>query len=651
MILHAILLWSLVSAHVLGGACLLRWLLPKESPWFGFILPSLAVPLVANFIEHGLALSFLSRLLPFTTVGSVGLMIAARGAWRALWKPTVLFLLAFAFTLTLRYFKPDIGFMRDGPIDLFLISNFCMGGTLPPDSTWMAGFKETSYYDFPHYAASVLTRLLGVDAGTGFNVAGALLNAFIYFCVGSIAWRLSRRRLWVALLTVVMTMTAINGAAPILYLTHSPFGEPDDATNPYMRGDDTDTLPFAFDHYLTRIHGDPDTHELIPLGYSSWVGCYHSVEAGQFLTLFAVYCLVELMRRRRSNLPWVGLAAGPFVMLDSSTWGVPLVGSLFLIGAAWCWRNRVSPRNWRLVVAAAFAVVALLTPQLVDFLQVRTPGASITSAGHIQLNEFVIQWWPLFVPWFALVPFWRRMEPAARVIWFFVPAGFLLMEFIPMGCRLDATGKLWGYLFGAGWAVYISSLLGMRSFFTRGLVAGMVLACAASAGFWYSYYTTHLDVAAIGYLDGRGGMRTDPVKARIFAEVSKLDHVIMMPGKDTWSYADNAMMADLTHNSNYVAWCWHEDLNFNPNSFGEGGRRDAAINALYDGKCADPLGFLQAENISALVIWPDDQITDATLSKLKEQLAVNYVYRDFHSTDPGAPNAGVFVKRSNLSQL
>ena len=50
LLLRAVLLWSLVSLHVVGGAAVFRRFFPRESPWWGFFLPSLA--LVACAGQH-----------------------------------------------------------------------------------------------------------------------------------------------------------------------------------------------------------------------------------------------------------------------------------------------------------------------------------------------------------------------------------------------------------------------------------------------------------------------------------------------------------------------------------------------------------------------------------------------------------------------
>ena len=62
LLLRAVLLELLVCFHVIGGAVLFRRLFPRESPWLAFILPTLVVMCLFNFIEHFIALPNLAWL-------------------------------------------------------------------------------------------------------------------------------------------------------------------------------------------------------------------------------------------------------------------------------------------------------------------------------------------------------------------------------------------------------------------------------------------------------------------------------------------------------------------------------------------------------------------------------------------------------------
>jgi len=652
IVLRAIMLWSLVSIHIVGGACLFRRLFPRESPWLGFIVPSLAFVVACNFFEHGLVMTALRWLLPVTFVGSVWMVVSRKTHGRFLWKPTVVFLLAFTIPFVLRCIEPDIGQMRDGPMDACLISNFTLCNTLPPDSTWMPGYKLMYYYDFQHYAASVLTRLFSLDLGTGFNVSSALLQSFILFCTGAIAWRVGKHRFWIALLAVLMTATALTGINDYLWFYEPNFKNPDDATILLNTADVNNPNHVPFDHFIKRYHDYWSIHELIPLGYSVWTGGFHDVMGGQFLALFSVMCLIEMMRRRRTDIPWIGALAAVPLLLVTSTWGVPLVTLFFLAGAGWCAWSGIAPRNWRAVAIGVAAVCACLTPLLVYFLKVRTPYFSFDKDSNTQFYEFLFQWWPYYIPWLLLLFYWRKLNPATKIVLIITALLLIGLEFYNIGARRDTTGKTWGMLYGTAWAVFIPTMLGTRSYILRGVAALFVIACVISTCFWVDYVHRTMNPDDFCLLSGQGDLRTDPAKGRIYKTVSMVNHKIILVGKSTWCFSVNPLLATLSDNKAYVAWCFYCATLFNPDSFDEASVRDKDVNDIYAGKKDDAEQFLRDHHIAMLVIWPDDNIPNDVLNKLRSELTLGYLYKDCRGMNPApdAPNAGVFVDRLSIPQ-
>ena len=648
LLLRFCLLWGLVAVHILGGAILFRRLCPRESPWFGFIVPAMAVVLGFNLLEHAVGFPSLRGLLPFTFLGSLWLIIIPRTNWRLLRVPAFIFLLAFAFTLFLRFLKPDIAPIRDGMIDAHLMADYAMGQGLPPTSSWLPPFKLLYYYSFQHYAASVLIRLLGLDLGTGFNVSSALLSASIFFLIGATAWRVGRHKLWIVLVTLALTAATMVGSTPYLVLAERAYNDPNDTTNLLNRADAGLTDPFPFEQHLRRINDWWQAHELIPPGYWAWTGCFHSAVAGQFLTVFAVYCLVEMVRRRRTNLPWIGSLGACWLLVVCSTWGLPYAAVLFLAGLGWCWRHRIFPRDFRIVVIALGVLVLCLTPTMLYYLELDAPLPMATlEAQRTPLFEFAIQWWPIYLPWFALLFYWRRLNPAARIIHVLFPVAFITMEIYNVANRLDMTGKIWGNLYGAAWAVFIPTLAAARSWVLRGVLAVLLVTGGISTCFWVDYFQRTMITDDIGHLEATGNMRTDPFKARILDQLRTINHRVIMTGKSMWGYDETPLLAAFTHNWDYVAWAFHVDRHINPMTYGAAARREIEINRLYDGTLPDPLDYLRDRGIAALVIWPDDRISNDVLAKLKTQLAPAYWYEECRDIDgdPNDRNAGVFFAR------
>ena len=642
--IHLVLLWALVAVHIVGGAALFARIFKRESPWFGLIVPSLAIAMVMNFVEHGVGFSSFRWALPVTFLGSLWIIFSPKTDWRRLWLPVAAFLAAFTFTVLIHGLKPDIESVRDGRIDAHLIADYCMGETLPPTSTWEADCKQLYYYSFEHYAASVMVRLMGFDVGTGFNMAGALTSAFIFLLIGAIAWRLGGERRWVVALSMLLTAAAMTGSTAYLWLMAPANKDPDDATNLFNHFDQP---RFPFDHYLSIGQmGGYDQRELLVPGYWGWIGSFHSVVAGQLLTLLAVYCVVEMVRGQKTIIPWVFGLVASLLILVCSTWGLPFIGTLFLTGAAYCLWKKLYPETWRAVFIGWGAAAVCMAPMLLYYLQMEAPGPTVPlPREQTQLVEFLVQWWPVYLPWMALLLFWRKLSPAVLIIMAMVPAFLLALEHITLSDRLDLTGKIWGYLFGAAWAVLIPSLASTRSYVTRGLLGVFVVTAGISMCFWVDY--THRTLATDNrwHMEGLGDYHTDGVKGRILQRISTLDHQVILPGECKWAYNECSSLVSFTRNYAFVADDFDCDNHFGQGLFNEAKRRADAVNDLYDAKSPDAAGFLRDHKIAAVVIWPEDRVSNDTLAKLKVQLAVYYWYDDCRNADASAddPNGGVFL--------
>jgi hypothetical protein len=644
-VIHLALLWSLVVVHIVGGACLFRRVFRLESPWFGFVLPALTLVLVMNFIEHGVGFSTLRWALPVTFLGSLWTIVRPGNNWRRLWLPTSVFLVAFTFTLFIHALKPDVEAVRDGRLDTHLIADYSMGSTLPPVSTWEAPFKQKDYYSFEHYAASVMDRLMGFDLGTGFNMAGALLSAFIFFLIAAIAWRLGGQKVWIVCVCVLLTASAMTGSTAYLWLFAPNNKNPDDTTNLLVQTNDSG-IHSPLEHLLPRIDGCYEQRELLVPGYWGWIGSFHSTVAGQFLTLLAVYCLVEMVRRRRANLPWVCGLGVCLLMLVCSSWGLPFMGVLFLCGAGWCVSRKIYPKNFPAVCMGWGAITLCMSPLLSYFLQQDTPGIGQAQPHeHAQIFEWMLQWWPVYVPWFALLFFWRKLNPATLIVMLLVPLGLLAMERYSIADRLDMSGKMWGFFYGAAWAVLIPSMAAMRAYWMRGILALLLISGGLSMCFWVDYTHRTLQGDDQWRISGLGDLRSDSVKGRLLNTLSTMNHQMILTGECLWAYNESPSLATFSHNYDFIADDFDCDQHFNDYNFGEGSRRATAINAIYAGKSPASLAYLRDHRIMAVVVWPDDQIPNDVLTKLKAQLAPSYWYQDCRNNDasPTDPNAGLFL--------
>ena len=657
--LRAFLLWGLVSVHIVGAAFLFRRLFPRESRWLAFIVPEIVAILACNFVEHHVALTHLRIVLPVTTVGSIVLMAQPKAPWRIMRFPAILFMVAFAFSLAVRALHPDIVDSRDGIYDLGIISDFMFGETLPVEATWLPPVKLIYYYCLEHYAASVFIRLLGVDISTGLNLCVSLLTAYILFLSGAVAWHLSRGKLWIAIAAPVLTACAANGMSGYLWLAFKDV-VPLNITDPSARQEDSKLPDSGLLHEIAPIDFSI-SRELFPPGIGSWTGYFHSTNTGQLICCLVVLSIVELFRRKKADWPWICLALSPWLMLTTCTWGVPMVGAILIVGLIVCIRRKIVPQNLLFVLAASGGLGVLLEPMLSYFLRSPSPGlAWVPADQHTPLVEFLAQWWPVYLPWFALCLIWQRLSVATRIVLVLVPLAFAAVELVNIGYRADMTGKSWGLIYAAGWVVFLPEVARQKAWWCRALLVLIAINCALSLCFWSTYYARTANTAEIGHLEGLGDFRFDRRKARILETLSRLDNQTVIPGRVLGQLNISSFLVELTHNRAYVTWEMISDYVFYPNGINEAGRRFADVDALYNGTLANPIYFLRQRNISAVVIYPDDNIEPSVVEKLKKDLAPYYTFENAnfrsvddiqHDVSTARPYAGVFVFHPEIESL
>ncbi len=642
----------MISLHVVGGAVLFRRFFPRESPWFGFVVPALVFVLLMNFAEHAIAIPPFPFLVPFTSLGFLWLIVSPKTNWRGLGLPSIIFLVSFAFTLFLKYLKPDVAAARDGIYDLQFVSSFLQGQTLPAESTWIPPLKLIFYYAFGHYGTSVLIRAFGLDIGTGFNIAAALLAAWIYFLTAGIAWQISRRQRWITILAPILVACAATGSTAFLFLTLHDV-QPEDVATLYSRMDGMDDRQI---HTVLFSHLTPvymyDRHELLVPGWWAWMGIFHSTVIGQFITLLATLSITEIVRRRTSNWPWICACASVPLMLVSSTWGFPFAFVLVVTALAWCWFNGRQPQNWRVVVLSLGVFATLLTPMLLYYTTSSVPPSGYaTGLQHTQIPEFIVQWWPIYLPWIFLLLTFRRLHPAVGIVLFVTPIAFAGVEYYTFGARFDMTGKIWGFIFAAAWATFIPAVAVNRHWLFRLLFALIVINCVLSFCYWTSWYSKSITWEDVGQLEGKGDLRLERPKARILNALIPLKHQIIASGMSSWSFCPAARIANFSNNYAYISWSFNCDNDMFRNGFGEGERREIELNDFYAGKNPNPLLFLRLHEIAAVVIWPDDGIKDDVVNKLKQELAPSYQYEDLREEgDTSSNNCGIFLYHPNLEK-
>jgi hypothetical protein len=650
LILQALLLWLIVSALMVGGAMLFHRFFPDESPWFGFLVPPLALVILLNFIEHLVALPSLLLLLPVLLGGTVWMAVAGKCFKTALILPTAVFLGSFAFTFAVRCLQPDISYTSDGISDLNMMNNFLQGQTLPPPDTWMPPLRFEWYYDLQHYAGSVVARLLGVDIGHADNVSAALLNALVCVVAAGAAHRLSGEKIFATAAMPVLILSAATGsAAYVILICHSTdlwlpvdlgsgMAEPPDG-NPIWKWLAHD-LPAGLSGLSPDQIKDHQTLRLQTPGFWTWRDEFHANAAGHFLTILSVLIVAELAHVRRTIWPWVLAAIMPLLAATASAWALPIT-VLLCWGAlpmAWIFGRRPAALNaalWTL-----FASVTLLWPAFYNVTSnPEMPEIKpIDPLDHVPLYEFLVQWWPIILLWLCALACFRSLSFGVRWFLAVVPLMLIGIEWITVESRYNTIEKMWGYTWAVG-LVGLFPVIAARAGVAFRIVTIILLASAlvSLGAFIHNTCGGSWDGAAF-HLEGSRFLTIDDQKRRILEVVKPYKRATFLTGKCAFCYNEAPAITVFTGNRSYIAWEWFEER---ANYAEESKTREKIDNDFYSGALTDRLGFLRSKQITGVIIWPADEIADDALAALRQELAPDYEYVDCKGT--GGKNAGVFL--------
>jgi uncharacterized membrane protein len=667
LLLRAALLEFLVCYHVVGAAVLFRRLFPRESPWLAFILPTLMVMFVFNFIEHCVALPELVWLLPVTVAG-LGWAMLEPGPLRAPWGapitttrrsdalegmalPTWVFLGIFTWAFGIRCLNPSITCNTEGVADMARVLDFSLGSRLPAVDTWCPPYDHGGYYTFQHYGASLLKRLFALDIGTAYNMGFVLLNTLVIYVGAGAAYYLGGRRTWICLATALVLLANYKGASLLLIIWNTLHPVPNvyDIFDARLANDIGDGWndPTRHNPFGWIYSHPPPTLRMFPPAYDLYFPEFHANISGHFLTLATLLAGAETFRENRANWPWVCLLVFPFMCIIAATWFIVTVAVLCagcLLAALVAGRR---PESWTWVGVVTGAALLCIWPSIDTLVAGSasypvdvhfTPWVEYTNPW-----EFLIQWWPVIIPWLCLFFVWPRMNLLARWLHVAVPLLLIFFEVVTFADRGLTIEKNWGAIYGAGTVAFLPLVFAVRNSFYRVV---SVIFIFIGVVFFAANATMSYDGAWAPdnfRLQGDIIMQIDPQKKRIEQVLKRFHGVTVLPGKSVYSYNEAPSVVGFSENMCYIAWFMQED------QCGHGGEaqfRDQQTNAFYAGTLPDPVGFLRSNNIAAVMIYPDDKIPDEVLGKIKGELADEYYYVDCKGTDPGATsNAGVFIKR------
>jgi hypothetical protein len=200
---------------------------------------------------------------------------------------------------------------------------------------------------------------------------------------------------------------------------------------------------------------------------------------------------------------------------------------------------------------------------------------------------------------------------------------------------------MWGYTYGMALFALFPIVASRPGAVCKGVTIALVLASFVTlAGRLHNTLRWADWKGDIFQMQGNHYILADDQKRKMYQILTQTKHATYLSGKTVWCYNESPALAVFTENRSYSAWSYFETVA----DYGdEADYRSKLDNDFYTGAMTNRLKFLQSNNITGVLIWPDDQIPDDYLATLTKELDPAYEYINCRGN--GAQNAGVFLKR------
>jgi hypothetical protein len=252
-----------------------------------------------------------------------------------------------------------------------------------------------------------------------------------------------------------------------------------------------------------------------------------------------------------------------------------------------------------------------------------------------------IQWWPVYVPWLVLCFGWKRLSFAGRWLHLWLVPIVLSVELFYINQRTTMMEKTLGGAFGVGQAALYPLLFTQRGWLYRGLSVVIVVSGLISAAAWTITSAEGLDWDHVFCrLEGDHFLHDQESQVRLEQTLRCLHGKTVVAGRARHAWFRSPTVVAFSENRCYLGWTNAEEVAGHPV---EANEREREINAFFDGKIADPLEFLARANASAVMVWPEDKISDGWVDGMKQKLGAEFVYINCKGED--ADNAGLFIRR------
>lgn len=642
---------------------------------------------VMFFVEHFIGLGQLTWLWPISTALAA---FALYKQWRLdsvrrFMTAEAVFVAAFLYGCTWKWFFPDIYPSSERITDLYFIGNYLPGETLPPLDHWFPPHRFDFYYAFQHYAAALMGRILGLAPGLSYNIAFAVIMALTV----TLVWDFASRWLdayWKRLLIVLSFVIGGTGATPFVHLAYQPAAHLSDAD----RITAVNNRMWASQRFIGSIDLIQNTtigakfvgaekaagKEVLELpledfGYQYYVGDYHP-PLGGFLLLMMAIAAMGALEWRLDAVPGApkkpkqtALAepeANDFLLqallvftvpltITTNTWVFPLQALMVLAWMAWRWLTGRPPCWWAVVIGGGLGFL-LIYPFLQSFAShaVPTPIKLVQGENHSQLLGFAALHWPLilFAMVSAFVPNARRIALLFGVVFL----GLLIVSECvyvddPTGGRYERTNtvmKWWGWIWSGALVSMATLLMASKLNWVKTLVTVVLLIinlyAIDIANYWY-----YSDTSGAGTVIADNVYTREPPVKDVFAFLKHAPDGIVLENNYGGSFTDSGIYAAFAVKPSLQGWPMH--LETWHNTVANVWVLNNEIIQFYKGTLANPAPWLLANKVRYIVWNARDDDEKNAWENINANIQGDYAWREFQS-DPKF-RLGLWVLREGRS--
>lgn len=645
-----------------------RWLPAQAS---ARLLGVLTLTLGLFAVEHLHGFGKLHWLWPLSTAAA--LWSIYRYHHRRFWNGELIFVVGFGYGLLWRYAFPNIDAGTEHLTDLFFISNYFDGPTLPAADRWLAGSLFDCYYAFQHYAAALLGRVFNLPIGMAMNLSWSLLIGFMVSLGWEIAGNFVSHKALKAVLVAALVIGG-NGLSPLMpWMIDRGDNEPDAVVrvwaNTRFLGAYDEKVNTALGRAVAGDPSQPGFSEQIELpletiAYYSVLGDYHPPLGGFVIALWTLALTAFLGMRRATDarpvdavgidslwadpLAFLAIGLTPALILITNAWVLPLQAVLLV---SWLVaRYLKADIHWPALLVGGMAGLVLIYPFLSYFAlnALSTPIRWVAEGFHSPVSFLLAMHWPLLILLgcgFLLA----RKSPWAASVAFTVLVVFCLSEAVfvddPMGGkyeRFNTTLKWWSWLWPVAVIGLGSAAVGLGGRISQGLTLLTMLALL-TYGIDLGRFWLTLDKPQKGQLAGDGWLKQDPTSKDMLAYLSNAPQGYVLESIEQGAYSSSTALALFANKPLVLGWPDHEGQWRAGAAFI--GNRATEIRSFYKGQLANPLEFLNKYDVQT-VVWTlaDDQRAPNVRATLQNQIGQDYYWRAFTQSS----EAGMWERRSTL---